>query len=47
MNCEGLQREFWGGVEMDEREGGRKVRVVSFLTTIHLVTILLPQIQPV
>ncbi len=29
MGCEDLQREFWGGVEMNEREGGRRVRVVD------------------
>ncbi len=29
MGCEDLQREFWGGVEMNKGEGGRRVRVVD------------------
>ncbi len=29
ISCKDLQREVWGGVETDDEEGGRRVRVVD------------------
>jgi hypothetical protein len=29
MGCEDLQREVWGGVETNDGEGGKRVRVVD------------------